>query len=385
MKIVFTVNTYAPLKDGVQAVTQYHAEGLAQRGHEVVVITGRPTDTKEREVLGGVEIIRVPVYTEHTIHRGDKQAYQALVKTQCENADVLINVCTQIVFTDWVLPILPQISCKKVLYMHGMFEFKWHKNNIDSIKHIVSKLINSIRWGTYYKMVPKYMKQYDQIIHLHESDDAYCYCQKKGLDKCLVLENAAEDCFFDEKIEKAAKPYMICISNYTPIKNQEFVLKAFYESGLIEESLVFMGSSETPYLNELIALQKQLESRYGKKKVAFLHDVPRNQVVHYLKGAKLFVTGSRWEAFPIVIIESMAAGVPFICTDVGCVKYLPGGIIVKKEKEMAYWMSLLLSNQETAVSLGEAGRHYALDHMRRKGKTAELEAALLDLIGKTSR
>ena len=39
MKIIFTVNTYYPYKDGVSVVTQYLAEGLAQKGHEVLVMT----------------------------------------------------------------------------------------------------------------------------------------------------------------------------------------------------------------------------------------------------------------------------------------------------------------------------------------------------------
>ena len=52
----------------------------------------------------------------------------------------------------------------------------------------------------------------------------------------------------------------------------------------------------------------------------------------YLKNAKLFVTGSTREAFPVVIVESMASGIPFICTDVGCVRFLPGGVVAKNKK-----------------------------------------------------
>ena len=39
MKIVFAVHTYYPERNGVQAVTQYLAEGLARRQHDVLVIT----------------------------------------------------------------------------------------------------------------------------------------------------------------------------------------------------------------------------------------------------------------------------------------------------------------------------------------------------------
>lgn len=39
MKIVFAVHTYYPERNGVQAVTQYLAEGLARRQHDVLIIT----------------------------------------------------------------------------------------------------------------------------------------------------------------------------------------------------------------------------------------------------------------------------------------------------------------------------------------------------------
>lgn len=40
MKILISAFTYWPAVDGVQNVTQYQAEGLAARGHDVTVLTG---------------------------------------------------------------------------------------------------------------------------------------------------------------------------------------------------------------------------------------------------------------------------------------------------------------------------------------------------------
>ena len=60
MKIIITVNTYYPLKDGVQFVTQYHAENLAKRGHDVIVFTTNHDNSSE-EIYNGVKIIRFNV------------------------------------------------------------------------------------------------------------------------------------------------------------------------------------------------------------------------------------------------------------------------------------------------------------------------------------
>ena len=114
MKVIFTVYTYYPLKDGVQNVTQYQAEGLAKLGHEVIVITAKHENKREYEEFNGVKIYRTDIYTKHAIHRGNKKSYRELVKEQCSEADILINVCTQIVSTDWLLGVLDELECKKV-------------------------------------------------------------------------------------------------------------------------------------------------------------------------------------------------------------------------------------------------------------------------------
>ena len=59
MKIVVTVHTYWPARNGVQYVTQYLCEGLAAKGHDVTVITvvPNPEETSREEPIG-VHIVR---------------------------------------------------------------------------------------------------------------------------------------------------------------------------------------------------------------------------------------------------------------------------------------------------------------------------------------
>ena len=49
-KIMILVATYYPLQDGVQVVTQYIAEGLAQK-HEVLVVTSMQSGLERRSEL----------------------------------------------------------------------------------------------------------------------------------------------------------------------------------------------------------------------------------------------------------------------------------------------------------------------------------------------
>ena len=56
MKILFAVHSYYPEKDGVTIVTRYLAEGLANRGHYIAVVTEDKGKYKASDTFKGVEI-----------------------------------------------------------------------------------------------------------------------------------------------------------------------------------------------------------------------------------------------------------------------------------------------------------------------------------------
>lgn len=377
MKIVITVNTYYPLKDGVQLVTQYHAENLARKGHEVTVITPN-YGNREQEFYKGVYIIRTDIVTKHAMYYGDKRAYQNLVLQETKKADAMVNVCTQNPMTDWLFPILDKIVCKKILYMHGMHEQKWNADMLKSAADVGHKIWNNGRWGWYYKTSGKYFKKYNHIVQLHRFDAAFLYFRKHYGMNCQVIENAAEDIFFERaKTEKREKHYAVCVANYIERKNQEFVLRSFYQAKLPASwRMIFIGSEKNHYYERLAGLNQKLADRHGKRDVEFLWGVDRADTIEYMKRADLSLMGSKWEAFPISIVESMAAAVPFITTDVGCVRYLPGGVVVSEESEMAYWLELLAKNSESRCMLGQAGFEYAKSNLSIQSKVNQLEHLL---------
>lgn len=386
MNIIFTVNTYYPYKDGVQAVTTYQAEGLAKRGHSVTVITSIAPNAPIEEVHNGVKIIRIRIYTKHAIHRGNKKEYQTKILELCQNADVVINVCMQTGMTDWMLPILDKIKCVKFLYMHGMVEFNWSKKNFRSPIALASKIWNNIRWSFLYHGQKNNILKYDAISQLHEFDAANLYFKRKYDLKCMILGNAADDDFFSSsclELEDLPKQYILLIANYIERKNQMQSLEVFYESDVSKDwGMIFIGSEKTSYYDILCEKKKILEKKYGNKDVRLLVNIPRERIPSYVKNSDLYLMSSNWEAFPISIIETMAAGIPFLSTDAGCVRFLPGGIIAKTRKEMIYWMNVLTQHEQIRKKLGDIGREYANYNYRIELKVSQLENKLIELINK---
>ena len=69
----------------------------------------------------------------------------------------------------------------------------------------------------------------------------------------------------------------------------------------------------------------------------------------------VLVTSSR-EASPLVVLECMAAGTPWVSLDVGCVRENSGGVVVSSTDEMVSVTLELLNNRQRREQLAEAGR-----------------------------
>lgn len=387
MKIIFTTHTYYPNKDGVAVVNDYLTRGLVRKGYKIVVITHQKDSLVQEENYSGIKIYRA--------YNGDSEQYLNFIKSILDDDDVLINVCMQTPTTDVLLPHLNELKCyKKILYVHGIWNFKWNNRDFENLHNILSKTYNNAKWRMYYHRFLKFVKEYDIVTQLHEMDDGNLFFKKHFNIDSVIMENAADDAFFEKDDDSAFRikhnikgDYLISVANYGKGKNQEMVLRAYYGSSATQE-LVFIGKDSGDYIRQLENIESELRNNnesdgdvnnnYSSKKVHYLKDIPREEIPFFVRNAKLFLFGSIGEKFPVSIVESMAAGVPFISTDVGIVRYFPGGITVKINdvQAMSDNIDLLLSDKYMWRKLSMDGRRYASDRMRISDKIDQFEELL---------
>lgn len=391
MKLIFTVNTYKPNLDGVQFVTSYLAEGLAKKGHDVYLITKsfNRIETPTEETICGVKVIRKAIRTSHTFHLGNKKEYQEFIIKMCSDADCLINVGSQSPFTDWCFEIFDRIKIPKVLYLHSIWDFKYHKENFYNLRAFLFKTWANIRWGIYYKKNKKKFKSYDSIIQLHKKDYSYLYFLKKYGIVSNIIENAAENVFFEKHIEKDFKKpfnnYIINVANFIDRKNQIAAVKEFLKSSIDDKiGLVLIGSSKNKYYEKLVKFEEKERIKLNidkkRKPILILTNIERKYISSYVSNADIYLMTSKDEKYPISIVESMAAGIPFISTDVGIVRYLPGGVVSSYE-DIHYWIEELYSDANLRTNLGNLGIYYAKSHMRIDDKISQLESIIKELKG----
>lgn len=392
MRILFTVHTYYPNRDGVQFVTEYLCEGLASKGHQVDVITYLYKDRGmiTAEEKNGVSILRWDAKTKNTFHIGDKKGYRNYVIKKQSNYDVMINVGTQTALTDWLLPVIDRITIPKILYIHSIWDFKIHDTDRSSLSALARKLWANFRWQIYYHQYGRAFKQYNAVTQLHKHDYSYSFFKRRYNIQSHIFENAAEDIFFEDKGIKPCdlpEKYIIYVANYNNRKNQKESIEAFYEVAIPPNwTLVLIGSSRNNYYDMLEEYNMNLRKHYGlkegEKKVILLYNVERSKVCEYIRHGNIYMTTSKWEAFPISLTEAMASRIPFISRKVGIVEYLPGGIVYNTHTQLVKKLEWLVTNESLRQGMANEGFQFAQKHFMIQEKVNQFEQLINDITNK---
>lgn len=392
MKIFFAVATYWPMQDGVANITGYLAEGLADKGHEVMVLTGMQGSGGEllrREIHHHVQIERMNIYVRWPMQiRGmDEKSSRKIYfqKIQEFAPDVLVVVCSQTWTFDWLMPYLDRLPCPKVFYSHGYSRWKEHYDYKEKLRcRNILGVIEEYKCKRYYDRLYKYIARYDKAIYLSKDSNSAVYAQKHHLNNGIILENAIDDIFFEPhmrheygEIAKEKISYLY-VANYNENKNQEMLLKAYGRARIGVSRLIFAGYGENDYLNRL---KKQAEEMIGEsleKEVEFYVHIPRERVIALYKEADVFVCTSKSETWSIVAHEAAATAMPVISTDVGIYGEMDGALIIHSDAELIRAMEELYRSEDKRRRCGEAARQWVLKKQCRIGdKIEQLEKECL--------
>lgn len=398
MKIMFAVPCYWPSQDGVTHITKYLAEGLAQRGHEVLAYTsagdGGLQVLPERGSHGGVAIERTRVYVRWPLKlkgRDSNSTKEKYFERICSfDPDVLIVVCAQTWTLDWLLPYLDKLKCAKIFYSHGYSRLGQTHLIWDKLKHRnILGVYEEWLIKRYYDKLYRVVSRFDLAIYLSELNNSYLYAKEYALTNSRVLENAIEDAFLDEDMrhteEFSRRPAIqyLYIANYNDNKNQDMLLKAFCEAEIENATLQFAGFEENDYLSMLREHVKQWLSGQSTKKVIFNVHLTREQIYQLYRESDVFVCTSRSENCPIVHCEASATGMAVISTNVGDVSLKDGILLIDDVKQLKEAMEHLNSDREELYARGTRLRAYMLSRKCRvEDKVDWLENELKAVVGK---
>jgi len=352
MRILHTAASYAPSLDGVAEVVRNISERLVRRGHEVHVATSPLDPQNSQSELGGVHVHRFSVDGNLDVGmHGEVEEYRRFVRSG--NWDLIVNHCLKVWPTDAVLPEIGSYSWPSVLVTHGI-------------------LVRNDVWPPYYLDIPRYLATYSKWVCVSDASGELSLAKKLNLPEPQVITNGLDMAEWlrpplrlREFWNVGDTPWVVNVSNH--YGNHHKNHPALFE---LAGRLKIQGVRVTQIGNSHRAAKWNLGS-FGIRGGCFYEcrarailsrslelrtNVPREHVVSAIQEADMLVSTSRWEANSLVLLESMAAGTPWVSFDAGMARRNAGGIVVDTLDEMAIGVTELLQNLDRRKSLGRAGR-----------------------------
>lgn len=361
VRILICSFTFSPQANGVAEVVREQAIGLAARGHAVTVATEHDSRRAAMEPLPGVTIreFKIPRHLRPGEHLKAVDEYQRfLIST---DAEVVFCHCWECWATDLAMPVLSRSPARKVMVSHGFPSLIWNRQP-------------RFPWGwgqwlrkqPYVWRLPRYLRTFDHIVFLSGRVDFGRFFDHWMLARCggpawSVIPNGTwPERFAEGRLDFRARHHLseeflvLNVSLYAINKNQEATLRAFSESRIVNAVLIFIGNELNDYARHLQQLESRLEFGAGSR-VLFLEKQDREHIRAAYQAANLVMLTSKGECQPLVLLDAMACGKPFLSTDVGCVSEMPGGLTVRRSAELASHLLTLRTDAARRRSLGNLG------------------------------
>jgi glycosyltransferase involved in cell wall biosynthesis len=141
----------------------------------------------------------------------------------------------------------------------------------------------------------------------------------------------------------------ICVGRLTPFKNQKFLIKVAKEIKRDDFYILIIGDGDE-YENLKIEIEKEkLENR-----VKLLGFIPSNEIPYYLKASDIFLYPSLKEGFGIVVLETMAAGLPVVIfREIYIEEFGMNILVANNEEEFINYTKKLVEDEVFRKELGE--------------------------------
>lgn len=361
MNILIVAFTFPPDTNGVSYVAYQHAIGLSKKGYNVEVVTTF-SNKRENKFIDDIKINEFKITGNGLLvnpFRGEINKYQEFIKKN--NYDLIYVHAWESWPSELILPLISSLKTPVVLVSHGT-SFNW----------LTASLWGFIRWILYrpYAWTLKNkMQLFSHFVFLSSIDDKVRFSdvrmvRKLNLKNYTVIANGCtstlytktkSESSFREKYKIIQTNILLCVSNYIPSKGQDIILKAFQELSLIDTALVFIGGEKNKFCK---SLERQIQKK-NLNNVYIMHNIVRDDIYEAYLDSTLFVTATKTECQPLMLLDAMAAGLPFIAPNVGCIREFKGGVVYENFNKLKSSILSLLQNEQLRFSLSIEGKKQA--------------------------
>ena len=347
MRLLVACHSYYPTVGGVERLVQGLVEELARRGVDVTVVTRLDPGTSRQETLGGVQIVRIPMW-----HLGRFHVPRGYLRTlRGQHPDVFHLSGNRVWCADFYLPWAGRFGWPSVMTGHGFYQYEMHRRLYD-------------RWY-FERYLPGRIRKFDvyTAITAHERDQLISW----GVDPSRIdlIPNGIP---LEEFDQPRANPLEVRSRWGLRSPLVGVYVGGFYENKRVDRLVRAVAATQGRW--GLLAAGRDVPgSRYDRAAIAqlarqldadvVLRDLlPRNEVLDDLSAADAIVLGSSYEGFGLLLLEAMAMGRPFVAFRTGAAPELAAtgsGICVDTEEEFVAALRRL-EDESTRRTMGARGR-----------------------------
>jgi glycosyltransferase involved in cell wall biosynthesis len=336
----------AELSGGVEARAFQVAKQLAKK-HEVVVLSSRERGTPEEDEFLGIKVFRFGKKREYSQKWSLVERLSFLYEG--ERTKEKFDLIDGYSFISY--PIAWRVSRQQgipaIATYHDVWLGKWVRNIGLSgfLGEIIERYALSREWERFIS-VSGYTR--DKLI-------------EHGVEKnrIEVITNGIDLSEFARvKARKYRQPTVCCISRLVEYKRVSDLIKALgqVKKEIPDVKCKIIGSGPEEF--KLKALVDELDLRNNVEFLGFVKE--HQQVIRILKASHVFCLPSIVEGFGIVVVESMAAGVPFVASDIPPLLEAAdggGGLFFKPldHQDLADKLLRVLKDAKVQNSLAKAG------------------------------
>lgn len=331
----FPRNSDLQFSGGVEIRNYFVAKYLSKK-HEIKILTKRLKGSKEREIINGIDVVRVGQPTDYQATTGGvfgriKFIASCLKKAKEIDADIVegTNFITHF--------IARRIASDKKITAIAWYPDVW----------LSSWIKNAGPVGAFGELLEKLNLNSDFENYITISRQTAIKLEKYTKKPITIIPCGVDLKEFKHKTEKQSGK-IICISRLVKYKNVKDLIFAF---ALLQKRLPYISLTvigEGPENKNLESLIKNIQV----SKVRFLKNLKRVDLIKELQTSEVFCLPSKVEGFGIAIIEAAAAGIPYVVSDIPVFKevtqnfYGGSSFEVGNINQLSKNLGLLLTNRK---------------------------------------
>ena len=273
---------------GTERVSSIIANGLSESGYNVVLASIVCGDEPFFPLNKEVEVVSLFSTTGRTLYRTPNIIYKLrkLLKEKC--IDTLIVVETMSVL--FTLPAVIGLPVKHICWEHFNFNNDLGKSGRRIARQLAARYC-------------------DAVVTLTERDKDYWL---QGTQHKSQITAIANPCPFPVKeyIKEENTKIVLAVGRLTHIKGFDMLLEAWLQVSLSMPNWKLKIVGEGDDRAKLTAFIEKNELTHSVELVGNTDDVSQ-----YYKQAEIFCLSSRFEGFPMVLLETLAFGLPVVSFD----------------------------------------------------------------------